>query len=99
MFFRIYGHKTKWQKISMENIERLPLVLCLTIGGVLFINAAILVWFRRKQSTGEFHLLGNLTANLRNPNQKANDEMQELSRLVAELKSDNSDQPQEDKND
>jgi hypothetical protein len=70
----------------MENIEKLPLVLCLTVLGVVAINAGIIIWARRSQPSGEIQAFRRLANAARNPLSRQSAEFDELSRLVAKYK-------------
>jgi hypothetical protein len=82
----------------MENIEKLPLVLCLTVLGVVAINAGIIIWARRSQPSGEIQAFRRLANAARNPLSRQSAEFDELSRLVAKYKETSDSSSSQDEN-
>lgn len=64
----------------------LIIVLCLAGIGVLAINAAIILWARRKKPLSEFQVVNQIIRAAQNPFEKSDAEYQELSSLVNNLK-------------
>ncbi len=70
----------------MMDSNKVSLIICLTIFVVIGINAAIYALFSRGNQTGDIELFQRSFKRLRNPWQEEDNNMQELSRLVADLK-------------
>ena len=62
------------------------LVLCLTVIGVLIVNAAIILWVRRSKPPVEFQIFTQLSRAAKNPFEKSDAQFQELTSLIEELK-------------
>jgi hypothetical protein len=62
------------------------LVVCLTLFIVIGINAAIYVSFTRKNTTSQIELLRRAAQRARDPWEKENTDLKELSQRVSELK-------------
>lgn len=68
------------------DLEKAALVVCLTLFIVIGFNALIYVSVSRGDTAGAFELFRRATHRARNPWQPEDDDLQELSRLVAGLK-------------
>jgi hypothetical protein len=66
--------------------NRIILVVCVTLFIVVGINAAIYVSLTRKNTVGQIELLRRAAHRARDPWGPENTDLQELSRLVSELK-------------
>jgi hypothetical protein len=70
----------------MTGNQDLLLVLCLAGVGVLAVNAAIILWARRKKPLSEFQIFTQLFRSAQNPFEKSESQYHELSSLVKDLK-------------
>lgn len=61
------------------------LVICLTLVGVLVVNAVIIFWVRRSKPPIEFQIFNQLSQTAKNPFKKSDAQFQELSALIEEL--------------
>jgi cell division protein FtsL len=70
----------------MTRGEQVFLIIFLTIVGVVIINAAIVVWARRKGTLFEIEAMRKLFREARDPFSVEDNQLAELSRLVGDLK-------------
>jgi uncharacterized membrane protein affecting hemolysin expression len=68
--------------------SRAVIVICVTLFLVIGFNAAIYVAFVRKNSVSQIELMRRAAQRARDPWQSENDDLEELSRLVKQLKED-----------
>ncbi len=67
---------------------RVVIVICVTLFLVIGFNAAIYVAFVRKNNVSQIELMRRAAQRARDPWQSENDDLEELSRLVKQLKED-----------
>jgi hypothetical protein len=69
------------------DLDRAALVICLTVGAIILINIMIYLSLRRGQGVMTVDLMRKATRRARNPWQDEDEALQELSEIVASLKS------------
>jgi len=79
------------------DLDRAFLVVCLTVGAVILFNVMIYLSLRRGNEVTTVDLMRNAARRARNPWKDEDDALQELSEIVAGLRSDseNADPTQE----
>ncbi|MBK5107335.1 MAG: hypothetical protein JJE12_04365 [Anaerolineales bacterium] len=79
------------------DLDRAFLVICLTVGAVILFNVMIYLSLRRGNEVTTVDLMRNAARRARNPWKDEDDALQELSDIVAGLRSDseNADSTQE----
>jgi len=79
------------------DLDRAFLVICLTVGAVILFNVMIYLSLRRGNEVTTVDLMRNAARRARNPWKDEDDALQELSDIVASLRSDseNADPTQE----
>jgi len=70
------------------DVEKLALVLCITVLLVVSINAALYVSLRNHKTVGQIELIHKAARRARRPWGEEEDALKELSQRVAALKSD-----------
>jgi hypothetical protein len=80
-------------EIDLYPIEDVLLVLCLTIGAIILINAGIIVVFRRggNKKASPYKTFGQAINVARNPWKEEDEQMNELSNILDSIQ-ENSDQ-------
>jgi len=71
------------------DLDRAFLVVCLTVGAVILFNVMIYLSLRRGNEVTTVDLMRNAARRARNPWKDEDDALQELSDIVAGLRSDN----------
>lgn len=70
------------------DLDRAFLVICLTVGAVILFNVMIYLSLRRGNEVTTVDLMRNAARRARNPWKDEDDALQELSDIVASLRSD-----------
>ena len=70
------------------DLDRAFLIICLTVGVVVLINVMIYLSLRRGNEVTTVDLMRKAASRARNPWQDEDDALQELSEIVADLRSD-----------